>query len=181
MKYTLVTPATVLPVSVSETKTYLRVESYSDHDTMIESLIKSVSREFENKTNSCLTEQTWRLYLEYGEVADDIRFYKFPVKSISSIKYYDDDNEEQTLDSGNYTVVNSLRPTQIIIDDVPSVYDRTDAMVIEFVAGFTNLPEDIKLALQERVYKMYNDPNDFTEMRTTHFEKVARDYRSYDE
>ena len=181
MKYTIVTPASSLPVSVSEMKLHLRVETYSEHDELIESYIKAAVKSFEQKANICLMEQTWTLYLPGSEFGDTIYFYKYPVKSVSSVKYYDDDNTLQTMDSGNYTVVNSLRPAEIIIDDVPSVYDRSDAVQITFVGGFTTVPDDIILALKERVYKVYNNPDDFVEMKYTHFDKVARDYRSYDE
>ncbi len=180
MKYRIVTPASSLPVSVADVKTHLRIESYSDHDDLIESYIESESKTFEQRADLMLEEQTWVVYFNPTEVKEYMCFYKDPVKSVSSIKYYDSDNNLQTMDSGNYTVVTAIRPCEVIITDVPSVYDRSDAFQITFVGGYTTIPTDIIRALKSRIYKIYNDPSDFVEIKKTYFEKVITDYRGYE-
>jgi hypothetical protein len=54
-------------------------------------------------------------------------------------------------------------------------------MQIEFVGSFSAVPDDIVLAIKQRCYKVYNNPDDFVEERLTYFEKVVRDHRSYEE
>lgn len=181
MKYRIVTPATVLPVSVSDAKDYLRIDSYTDHDSMIESIIWATTKTLEQRANICVTEQTWTLILDSKEVVENIFFYKTPVKSITSVKYYDSDNTQQTISSGDYTTVLGLQPAQIILDSVPSVYERSDAMEIVFVGGFTSIPNDILLAIKQRCYNVYNYPGDTIEQKLTLLEKIIRDYRSYEE
>jgi len=181
MKYTIVTPASTLPVSVVNVKTHLRIDSYTDHDSLIESYIKATTKTLEQRANICVSEQTWKLILEPGEVLENIYFYKSPVKSITSIKYYDSDNSQQTISIDDYTTILSLRPAQIIFDSVPSVYDRSDAMEITFVGGFTAIPDDITLAIKQRVFNVYNYPGDAVEQKLTLLEKIIRDYRSYEE
>ena len=180
MKYILKTAPTTLPVSVADVKEHLRIGDYTDHDNMIESYIEGATKSFEQQANLCLKAQTWYAYLSYEEVVEKIYLHKFPITAISSIKYYDSDNSQQTMDASNYTKIYSARPAEIIIDEVPSVYERSDAMVIEFIAGYTTVPADIILALKGRVYKMYNQPDDFVEMKQTYFDKVVRDYRAYE-
>ena len=150
---------------------------------MIESYIKSETATIEKRCNLAIMPQTWDVFLDYTEVAEYLELFKFPMTSITSIKYYDTDNEEQTVDAGDYTTIITGRPTQIIFDDVPSVYERSDAMTIRFVAGFTNLEEinDIILAIKQRVFKIYNNPGDFVEEKLSYFDKVIRDYRVYEE
>jgi uncharacterized phiE125 gp8 family phage protein len=181
MKYVVKTPASTLPVTLADVKSHLRAEDYTDHDDLITTYIEAAAKTIEQRANLMLKAQTWTLYLEQSEVSDRIKFYKWPVTSISSIKYYDSDNSLQTMDSSNYTTIITLRPTEIIIEDLPSVYDRSDAMQIEFVGGFTTVPDDIILAIKQRCFKVYNNPSDFVEMKTTYMEKVITDYRGYDE
>jgi uncharacterized phiE125 gp8 family phage protein len=179
MRYDVVTQPTTQPLTLEEVKQHLRVETYGDHDQLIDSYIDSTTKAFEQKANVAIMEQTIRVYYDYEELADELYFYRYPVQSISSIQYYDDDNALQTLNTADYISVIS-RPTQIIIDDMPSIYDRKDALFVEFVAGFTSVPHDILLALKQRIYKIYNNPDDFVEVKLTHFEKVIREYRSYE-
>ena len=180
MKYVISTPSSTLAVPVEDVKTHLRIDSYSDHDNLIRSYIKASSKTIEQRANLMLTAQTWVLYLDSTEVEENIYFYKWPVTSISSIKYYDSDNAQQTMAASNYTSIITLRPSQIIIDDVPAVYERSDAMEITFVGGYTTLPEDITLAIMQRCDKYYNNPSANIEERTTMFEKVITDYRVYE-
>jgi uncharacterized phiE125 gp8 family phage protein len=180
MKYSISTAATTLPVSIAEVKKHLRIESYGDHDDMIESYIEAATDTIEKRANIMIGSQTWKLFLSSEEVTENIFFYKSPITSISSIKYYDSDNALQTLSSSLYTTVLDIRPAQIIISELPSVYDRTDAMEITFVGGYTTTPRDIKLAIKQRCYKIYNSPDDTVEQKMTLMEKVIRDYRSYE-
>lgn len=181
MKYRIVTPASALPVSVSDVKDHLRIASYSDHDSMIETYIEATTKTLEQRANICVAEQTWTLILEPQEVVENIFFYKSPVKSITSIKYYDSDNSQQTISSDDYTTILGLRPAQIILDSVPSVFDRSDAMEIIFVGGYDPVPNDIILAIKQRCYNVYNYPGDAVEQKMTLLEKIIRDYRSYEE
>lgn len=180
MRYELKTAPTALAVSVADMKDHLRIADYSDHDAMIQTYIEAETRSFEHKSNTCLCAQTWYAYLSFEEVVEKVYLNKYPITAISSIKYYDSDNSQQTLSTDDYSVTYALRPSEIIIDDIPAVYERVDAMVIEFIAGFTSVPDDIVLALKQRVFKIYNNPGDFVEIKTGYFDKVARDYRIYE-
>lgn len=180
MIYKVSTPSSTLPLNVTEMKEHLRIETYSDHDNMVQSYIEAAAQSFENKSNVCLTSQTWKAFLSKDEVVEYIYLEKYPITSITSIQYYDSDDSQQTMAVSNYTASLNTRPVEIYFDTVPTVYDRIDAMEITFVAGYSTVPKDIILALKQKVYKVYNDPNDFVENKMTYFDKVARDYRSYE-
>lgn len=179
MIYYLVTPASVLPVSLADAKAHLRVTN-SDQDDLITDIIWGAARQFENRSNEVLSEQTWDLVMNQSEVLTRISFFKFPVKSITSVSYYDSDDSLQTVDAADYTLFITGRPSSIIFDDVPSTYLRDDSMTIRFVAGYTALPYDIKQAVLAKVFRLYENPNDPVEEKVSFFEKVVRDYRSYD-
>jgi len=180
MKYIIATEATTLPVSIEEVKTHLRIESYYDHDDLVRSYIEATAKMIEQRANLAIMHQTWKLFLSPEEIKEDIFFFKWPVASISSIKYYDESNTLQTLSTDSYLTALSIRPAQIIITDLPSVYDRSDAMEITFIGGFTTVPADIKLGIKQRVYNEYNRPGDSLETKMTQVERLINDYRSYE-
>lgn len=183
MIYNLITAASSLPVSLADTKTHLRI-THSDHDDMVTDLIWGAVREFENKSNECLSAQTWDLVLDESEVTSVIKFHKYPVLGITSISYYDSDNTAQSLthSNGDYFSFVNGRPAFIDFsaDETPSTYDRGDALTIRIYCGYSTLPYDIKQAILSRVYRLYENPNDPVSEKQTYFDRVLRDYRSYD-
>lgn len=180
MKYNIVTPASALAVSVADAKTYCRV-THSEHDTLIEQHIESATKMIEQRANLCICPQTWRLSLSDSEVVEKIFIYKFPILGFSSITYYDSDNASQSLTNsqGDYISFIDGRPGSLIFADVPTVYEREDAMKITFLAGFDSIPNDIKEAIYMTVYRMYNHPDDPISERFSFVDKIVRDYRAW--
>ena len=177
----LATPAAAtLPVSIADMKTHLRV-THSDHDALIESYIEAGVAKIEGGANICLVSQTWNAYFRWDEVNDLMRLWKHPVATIVSVKYYDSDNVEQTDDSANRTESLKGHPATILFEDTPSVYGRTDAMDVEFTAGFTAVPSDILLAIKLYVARVYESPSDPVDEKIGYVEKVIEKYRSIGE
>ena len=179
MIYYLVTPSAVLPVSLADAKASYRVTN-SIQDDLITDTIWAAAKEFENRSNEVLSDQTWDFVLNQSEVATRIEFFKFPVTSITSVLYYDNDNTEQEVDSGDYTLFITGRPTSIIFDSVPSTYLRDDSMTIRFKAGYTTLPYDIKLAVLSKGFRLYENPEDPVSEKVSYFDRTVRDNRAYD-
>ena len=181
--YQIYKAATSLPVSVADAKSHLHVTN-SDQDSLIEDLIWGAVNQFEKRANACLSSQTWKAFAWKGY--DEFELWKYPVTGISSIQYYDSDNALQTLASDNYySNVNegstgwNPRPVVIFISSVPSTYDREDAMIITFTAGFSSIDYDVKQALLSWIYRKYEDPNDAVTERISFFDNVVRDNGSY--
>jgi len=179
MIYNLITPSVTLPISLADAKEHLRI-THGIHDDMIESLIWGAARQFENRSNEVLSAQTWDLTLYQAEVLERVQFFKFPVTSITSVSYYDGDDSAQSVSSDDYTLFKNGKPASIIFDSVPTTYDRDDSMTIRFVAGYTTLPYDIELALLAKIFRLYENPGDPVDEKVSFFDKVVRDYRSYD-
>jgi uncharacterized phiE125 gp8 family phage protein len=83
-----------------------------------------------------------------------------PLISVSSVKYYDDDNVLQTVAAENYFVVTGLVPRLQFTAAFafPTLYVRADAVRIEYIAGYpvpegeapdlaANVPASIKDAI----------------------------------
>ena len=181
--YQIFTAATTLPVSVSDAKAHLRV-THSDHDSLIEDLIWGAVKQFEKRGNLCLSTQTWLAFLEKGY--EEIELWKYPITGLVTIRYYDSDNALQGLSGSDYySNVNTgsqgyeARPTVIFVSDVPSTYEREDAMIIKFTAGYSTIDFDVKQALLSWVYRKYENPNDAVTEKISFFDNVVGDNRSY--
>lgn len=180
MKYRIVTPATSLAVSIAEAKTFCRVTS-SEHDLLIESHIKTATQLVEQRANICIMPQVWNLSLDYTEVVERVVIDKYPILGFNSITYYDTDNAAQTLTNSQDDYISFVdgRPSSLIFDDVPTTYERDDAMVIQFYAGYGTVPEDLKTSIKMLVYRMYWHPDDPVTEKFSYVDKIVRDHRSW--
>jgi len=180
MIYKRTTDPTELAVSVADMKTHLRVTT-SAHDTLIQSYIGAATNMIEKRANICLKPQTWTVSLSQSEVKEKVELAKYPILSFSSVTYYDTDNAIQsyTHSAGDYLVFISGRPGSLIFDEVPSVYDRDDAMTITFTAGYSTIPDDIALGIKMMVWRMYKHPDDPVTERMSFVDKIVRDHRSW--
>ena len=159
-QYKLVTGPSSEPITLAEAKLYLRVDDTTE-DALITAIITAARRKFENDTYHYLMPQTWELYLNQNEInAEQISINKSDITAISSVKYYDQSNTQQTLSTNDYQTAIQGRPYSIQLTTVPQVYNRLEAMVIRFTLGYTNaaaVPEDIKTAIKTLIGTLYEN------------------------
>lgn len=164
MKYVLKTAATQKPVTVAELKSHLRVEHDRD-DTYIATLLDAAINQVQEYTERQLLTATWTLLLDSFDYP--VKIEKPPVASIVSIKYYDEDNTEQTLSTDVYQT--EVRTDPAIVELKPDqswpdiTSEREYPIEIEFTAGYTsadNVPMDIKHAIKLIVGNMYTYRDD---------------------
>jgi uncharacterized phiE125 gp8 family phage protein len=164
-----ITGPSVEPVTRDEVKTRFDID-YDDHDDFLDSAIAAARRWIENRTGRVLIEQTWEYRLEDFEA--ELAIPMLPIMSITSVKYIDEDGDEQTVDGADYFFVDGGTSTQSIlmpVDDWPTdVYERPDAVRVRFVAGYepvdespvdpaSNVPEDLKAAIFMYVGHLYEN------------------------
>ena len=158
--YKLITGPATEPLTLAEAKLYLRVDSDSEDD-LITALIKAARLQVENKTYRMLISQTWDLILDKSDIGDgELLIYKQPITAISSVKYYDINNTEQTLSSTAYQTEVNSNPAKVNIISMPSIYNRLGAVTIRFVAGYANagaVPQDIKQAMYFLIGHLYEN------------------------
>lgn len=137
----LKTPADNPPITLSEGKKQLNIEDdFTDDDSHIISDIKAAANYFFNRTGRQLMQATFEMVMDdwyYNRCNDVLEIPVAPVVKINSIKYYDNDNSLQTLSTNSYRLNNYHEPAHIeFIGTLPGLYDRTDAVIIEYVAGY---------------------------------------------
>ena len=150
----LITAPSVFPILLADARAHLRITSTAE-DTIITELCKLATEIAENRLARRLITQTWEQYHDEFPNDDFIEIKYPPLQSITSIKYYDEDNVLQTLSSANY-VVNIIKdPGRVRLiqgETFPSTYTKDNAVIIKFVCGYgtayTNIPHSIFAALK---------------------------------
>lgn len=151
-------------VATADMKESLGVEStFTGHDTMIARQITSATYEVEGFLWMTLLTTSWTL--TQGNLEDEIPLRHGPVTSITSVKYYDSANTQQTMSSGDYFLTSGLHDAKVVfLGTLPTLYDRPDAIEIVFVAGVTSIVDTRPVEyIYWRVADMYDNPMDETE------------------
>lgn len=180
---TLVTPASVEPITVDELKAHLRIADH-DADNAILTAIISAAREYvEIRLDRQLVTATWKLWLDrfpgaYSEYAAPvtwrsgvIRVPRPPLQSVTTLEYVDTDGALQTLATSEYQVSTSRSPGRIAPArfKVWPVTDplTMDAVRVTFVAGYglaASVPPRSIQAIKLLAGHLYENREDSTEM-----------------
>jgi uncharacterized phiE125 gp8 family phage protein len=130
------------PVTLAEAKSYLNVD-YTSWDTLIGTLISSARTNLERYTGSTFATKT--LVATFQQVAENIDIPYGPIQSITHVKSIDESGTKTTLTAGtDYLVTgNNFKNIRFYGIDTP--------IEIEYVAGYTTLPADLKVAILKQV------------------------------
>ena len=151
---------TDLPITLSEAKSSQRITG-STEDTLHTAMLMGAIEVAEEGTGRALTENTYVLRLcgfsDPAFVIDGIiKIPSVPLKSVTSVKYYDTDDSLQTLATSVYEVNIYKEPGTIKLasgQSWPSLYDKGNNVEITYVAGYSNdgaldeTPEKLKQAI----------------------------------
>lgn len=126
----------------------------TDSDTVLQALLDAAVDHLDGWSGilgRCLVTQTWQQ--DYDRFCSVQRIRLGPVASITSITYYDGDNEQQTLSSDVYEMLNDELGTYVALkpdQSWPSTYNRRAAVSITYVAGSAaaDVPASIKAAIK---------------------------------
>ena len=146
------------PVTLAQAKLHCRVEVDEDN-AYIGALITTARKYIEARLQRQLVTATWRLVLDaFPEWVVELPVA--PVQEIESVKYYDLDGVQRTLDEDVYLLAIGSRPARLtpVEGEVwPDTQDRIEAVEVDFVAGYGAVPEDIKQAILWLVAHWYRN------------------------
>ena len=128
-----------------------------DQRASVEILIDAATSRLDGWTGilgRCLINQVWRVDFCRWPGSRGIRL-PFPDVSAATVKYFDADNAEQAVSSGQVKILHDARGSYVRLSDgftIPSLYDdRDDAMQVTFTAGYgaaaTDVPAPIRTAI----------------------------------
>lgn len=110
-----VTPPAVEPVTLAEAREWVRLESDDTANTNVLTLLIQAMREYaENLTGRAFVQRTLQLNLDGWPYCGEIELPCPPLVSVTSVKYTDQDEVLQTLDSTLYQVDDVCEPGRIV-------------------------------------------------------------------
>ena len=145
----LVTAPTQEPVTLSDQKAHLRIDT-DDDDSLIMTYITAARQWIESQTKRAIMDQTWDYSIDYGwpykygSHRIDLPLNPVPAQtspSTVSITYVDDNGATQTLAQTEYTLVGRLHNSYIVpAYDVtwPTVRCVPESVTVRFQAGDSN-------------------------------------------
>ena len=162
MALKLITAPAAEPVSTSEAKSHLRVDTTAD-DTYIGTLITVARQNVESHLRRALISQTWEVVLD-DFPAGVIRLPKPPLASVTSIKYTDDEGNESTDSSDNYVGDSDTEPGRVVLKSGESWPSDTLAAAngvrVRYVAGYGSaaaVPNPIRQAILLLIGTLYEN------------------------
>lgn len=151
------------PVSLAEMKDHLRTDDHSD-DVRIASMISAVTQNLDGDTGwlgRSIMPQTWELKIDF--FSPRIWLPYPPLRSVTSVRYFDENGVDLLLDASVYRVVlNGDQPSFIEESedrDYPITDDQPQAVTVRYVAGYDVVPEPIRAAIKFGVEMMFDCPD----------------------
>lgn len=151
------TAATFMPVTLQEAKKQVELSSTDTaHDDQLIGLILSAADEVHRDTGLYLCEQTLRVKID--SIDDGLQLHGQPISSITSIKYYDSANVQQTVATTIYSFDTANRTIRLKYGQTwPSAISRWDAWEIIYVAGHSSQAAIPQLAKKACLLLIAND------------------------
>lgn len=181
--FQVITAPSSEPVTLTEAKEHLRVDG-SLEDAYITSLIKAARSHAENYCGITLFTTSYKqIDNSFPGTRDNytIQLFRPVIQADPVVKYYDSDNELQTVLAADYSV-DYLNGKLYNADGWPTTYDRLNAVEITYDAGYTTvdkIPIDIVHAVKLLIASMYEQREDRKQTFTTAAQALLRPYKIF--
>lgn len=161
--YSVITEPTSEPITLEQAKLNLRVTNNLEDD-LITSIIVAARKWVEGFTWRPLMTQTIQANFDKIDVQSvDILINKFPIQSITSVKYINASGVEITMSAGTDYDVDLISPIpRIRLTAIPDMKDSLNAFKIRFVAGYASaelVPSNYKQAMYLIITSLYDNRN----------------------
>lgn len=155
MSLKVITPATRLPIDLEDLRAQLRLTSRRE-DEHLRNCLAAATGWAEQFTGRAFITRDYELRITGWPESGTIPLPRPPLQSVTSVEYFDEDGNEQTLNASTYFVETTNEPGVIVLkpdSSWPSLQDtRPLPVTITFKAGYgndpANVPDDIKHALR---------------------------------
>ena len=191
MPLKLVTPPSLVPVTLAEAKLHLRVD-VTDDDALISSLVLAATADAEHHMGRAILPQQWCLTLEsffdpamynppapitidlirgptYSTGATALLLSRPTVTAVVSVQYVDAAGTLQTMPSANYQLANASDYSARIVpaygQSWPATRAQPEAVQVLFSCGYpdvASVPELIKAWIKLRVSALYENRQAWT-------------------
>ena len=150
----------VEPLTVAEAVAHLKDPPSRDQE-ILPALITAARQEAEEFLGRALITQTWRA--GWSRFPAEILLPKPRLQSVTTVKYFDTSNVEQTLVEGTDYLVDTASEPAVITPDVvtnttwPSTDGRRNAVTVTYVTGYGDAETDVPEAIRRAMLLMVGD------------------------
>lgn len=154
------------PITAAEVKLWCRINSGTAEDALLSDLIVSARNQWESLTGRLLGTQTVVQSLEHWPTGvshyyrgimrtrPEIILMRAPVQSITSVKFYDSDDDLEVFTDYDSDIVST--PAKVIPHTIPAHRTHSSPIaVVTYVAGYTAIPKPITVGLRLLVAHLY--------------------------
>jgi uncharacterized phiE125 gp8 family phage protein len=146
------------PVSIAETKLWLRVD-HGEDDALILNLVRTARERVEARTGRALVFQTWRIALDSWPPTDAIPLPLAPVESVLAVRAKQLSGNDVLVSAGGWRLLSHQEPAQLIVVDRPATSLSRGGIEIDLVAGYgptgASCPPSLKQAILLIVGQLY--------------------------
>lgn len=162
------TTAPAALISTADAKEHLRVD-FTAEDTLIDGYVAAAVSKLDGPSGAvgkALVTQSWTMQRERITGRCAVVLPVVPFQSLTSVSYYDSDNQSQTLLVADFTVYAEEDNARLVPDigtNWPAMYDRPDALTIVWAAGFgaaSAVPANIVVAAKQALTFLYENRGD---------------------
>jgi uncharacterized phiE125 gp8 family phage protein len=164
---------TTEPVSLAEAQLHLRLDtegsppSHPD-DTLVQTLISASRENAEQYTGVSIAQASYKIKSFVDK--DHIKLQTFPVTSIESVSYVDEDGLTETVDASLYEINNFYRPSRLYLKGNAFRVELT----VKFSAGYTDgqspntfpTPAGVKAAILLMLGNLYENRETVSSMQS---------------
>ena len=156
------------PITLDEAKTALGIAlDDTRHDAEVTRVLAAARGYCENVTGRTLRTDVQRnLFLDRWP-NQEIRLYDPPLRSVTSITYFDTSDVSQTLPTTEYDVILSTDSQGVIVwSDTftrPLLACRPDAIKVDYLSGYTSIQNDapaLQQAVEVMLTRLWDDQED---------------------
>lgn len=180
----LITPPTVLAVTLERAKLNLKVDG-ADLDALITMWVEGITAALEHEIGQCLMPQTWLVSLDAFPAAIVL---PHPVISVTSVTYLDRDGDVRTLEPAAYKINRgAYRSTLAPIAGTswPDTFNDSNVIDVTVVCGYgptaDSTPANVRLYILAKLVEQF-DPATRTErdtVQSTFIDRLLDACRSY--
>ena len=153
----LVTPPALEPVTIADTRAFLRISTESE-DEILHRLIATAREIIEAEPGLSLIDQTWRLRVDRWPRSGRLALFKYPVKSVAAVVAYRQDGTAISFSPEEFVLNHGSRPQRLYMAQYPDAVEFV-GLEVDFVAGFgetgVEVPDALKHAILTLVAHLY--------------------------
>ena len=178
ISFSLMSPPACEPLTLTEAKNYLRVDT-SDDDALISALIISARMLVEQRTQRVLITQGWRMTLDKFSHRHFIHVPISPFQTLSAFKVYNLDGSFTLIDPSQYLVDSNTSFARIcLVNGLAQPTKPIMGITLDFVAGYgdtsASIPEPLRQAIRELIYLWYENRGDtLADAQANHFPAIV--------